>query len=193
MAIRPSDAVAARLGEHFADHRRDEASVTFLGTDPMKVLRYVPQPGSGDDVVWYCTLGCSNQPMDPATMNPDPNGPRAELVLGLRRGVDAVLKTLAIAAASPAVEGVVLRPGFLLDLETPLWPGAAFTGFVLEAAALPEVTGDWGAGVQLLQAVPVTQTEAAWVRLKGAAALREAWDEAGVDVTDPDRPAVNPR
>ena len=46
--------------------------------------------------------------------------------------------------------------------------------------------------VQFLRAVPITANEAAWVRLKGAAALREAWSEAGVDVTDPARGGVNP-
>ncbi|MBB1038981.1 suppressor of fused domain protein, partial [Dietzia natronolimnaea] len=35
-------------------------------------------------------------------------------------------------------------------------------------------------------------TEAAWVRLKGAGELEDAWAEAGIDVTDPARRAVNP-
>ncbi len=44
--------------------------------------------------------------------------------------------------------------------------------------------------VQFLEVVPLTGTEAAWVRLKGAAALREAWTEAGIDVRDPGRGAA---
>jgi hypothetical protein len=40
--------------------------------------------------------------------------------------------------------------------------------------------------------VPITATEAAWVRLKGADALRAAWAADGVDVTDVTRPAGEP-
>ena len=46
--------------------------------------------------------------------------------------------------------------------------------------------------VVFLSAVPITATEAAWVRLKGAPALREAWEQDGVDVTDPARRAWSP-
>ena len=38
--------------------------------------------------------------------------------------------------------------------------------------------------VQFIAAVPVTRTEAAWVRLKGAEAMRQAWRDDGVDVLD---------
>jgi hypothetical protein len=48
------------------------------------------------------------------------------------------------------------------------------------------------AGVQFLQAIPVTANEAAWVRLKGADAMRQAWQEDGVDVLDPTRRASAP-
>ncbi|WP_333617839.1 suppressor of fused domain protein [Dietzia sp.] len=193
------DAVRARLDEQFSAFHRDEAQVTFLGNEPMRLVRYAPLGGSSsgsgsaaDDVVWYCSLGCSSQPMDPSTLDPDPSGPRAELVLGVRRGVDAVGKTLAMLAASPSIEGVVLREDFLLDLENPLWPGSAFTAVILIPSGIEPARGEWGADVEFFQAVPVTQTEAAWVRLKGAGALREAWEEAGIDVLDPDRSAVQP-
>lgn len=190
----PVAAVRARLGEHFADHRRDEAQITFLGAPPMTVVRYAPTPGGeGDDIVWYCTIGCSETPMDPEAMVPDPSAPRAEVIIGVRRGVDAVLRSLAVVGASPVVDGLVLREGLLVDLESPLWPGAAFTGVVLERSGIPPVSGPWGAVVDIIRAVPVTQIEAAWVRIKGANALRQAWDEAGIDTFDPDRPAVNPR
>jgi hypothetical protein len=44
----------------------------------------------------------------------------------------------------------------------------------------------------VLSAVPITATEAAWVRLKGAEAMRQAWVQDGVDPTDPRRRAANP-
>jgi hypothetical protein len=43
-----------------------------------------------------------------------------------------------------------------------------------------------------LSAIPITATEAAWVRLKGADAMREAWQQDGVDVLDPSRRAAQP-
>ncbi|MFL0578619.1 suppressor of fused domain protein [Dietzia sp. 179-F 9C3 NHS] len=168
-----------------------EASVTFLGAAPIRVLRFV-DPGS--DLVRYVTLGCSAEPMgDPSALVPDPAGPRAELAMSLRGGVDGVVRALAVLAAAPAVEGLVLAEGALVDLGEPLWPGAAFTAVVLREPEVPDVELDGDAApVRVLRAVPVTHTEAAWVRLKGADELEAAWREAGVDVTDPARPAVNP-
>ena len=45
--------------------------------------------------------------------------------------------------------------------------------------------------VDVLSAIPITPTEAAWVRLKGADAMREAWRTDGVDVLDPERRAAD--
>jgi hypothetical protein len=47
--------------------------------------------------------------------------------------------------------------------------------------------------VSFLAATPITATEAAWVRLKGAEAMRQAWQHDGVDVLDPNRRAAQPR
>ena len=46
--------------------------------------------------------------------------------------------------------------------------------------------------VRFLSATPITATEAAWVRLKGAGAMRQAWRNDGVDLLDPNRPAAQP-
>ncbi|MGN0102430.1 MAG: suppressor of fused domain protein [Dietzia sp.] len=168
-----------------------EASVTFLGAAPIKILRFVDMESG---VVRYVSLGCSADPMgDPSALVPDPAAPRAELSLVLRGGVDGVVRALAVLAAAPAVEGLVLSEGALVDLGEPLWPGAAFTAVVLRAPEIPDVDlpGE-SAPVRIFRAVPVTHTEAAWVRMKGAAELEDAWAEAGIDVTDPARSAVNP-
>lgn len=46
--------------------------------------------------------------------------------------------------------------------------------------------------MRFLSATPITATEAAWVRLKGAEAMRQAWDNDGVDVLNTNRPAAQP-
>lgn len=184
------DAVRAHLVEEYGPEPQ-EASVTFLGASPIRILRFVDVATS---LVRYVTLGCSATPMgDPSALVPDPSAPRAELSLVLRGGVDGLVRALAVIASTPAIEGLVLTAGALIDLGEPLWPGAPFTAVVLRAPEIPAVVlpGD-AAAVEVFRAVPVTHTEAAWVRMKGAAELEEAWAEAKIDVTDPARSAVNP-
>ncbi|GAA1719928.1 MAG: suppressor of fused domain protein [Dietzia sp.] len=192
----PSDSssVLTAVREHLIAHlgpEPQEASVTFLGAAPIRVLRFVDIESG---LVRYASLGCSADPMgDPSALVPDPTAPRAELSLVLRGGVDGLVRALAVLAAAPAVEGLVLSEGALIDLGEPLWPGAAFTAVVLRAPEIPDVeVGGESAPVRIFRAVPVTHTEAAWVRLKGAGELEDAWAEAGIDVTDPARRAVNP-
>ncbi|MDX2355758.1 suppressor of fused domain protein [Dietzia sp. PP-33] len=188
----PSVLVAVR--EHLITHLGpdpQEASVTFLGAAPIRILRFVDIESG---LVRYASLGCSADPMgDPSALVPDPTAPRAELSLVLQGGVDGIVRALAVLAAAPAVEGLVLSEGALIDLGEPLWPGAAFTAVVLRAPEIPDVElGGESAPVRIFRAVPVTHTEAAWVRLKGSGELEDAWAEAGIDVTDPARRAVNP-
>lgn len=184
------EAVRAHLERQYGPEPQ-EASVTFLGAPPIQILRFVDVETG---LVRYVSLGCSAEPMgDPSALVPDPTAPRAELSVTLRGGVDGLVRSLAVIAAAPAVEGLVLAEGALIDLGEPLWPGAAFTAVILRAPEIPDVElpGD-AAPVTVFRAVPVTHTEAAWVRMKGAAELEEAWAEAGIDVTDSARSAVNP-
>ncbi|MFI9509271.1 suppressor of fused domain protein [Nocardia sp. NPDC052566] len=170
----------------------DSASVTFLGLEPIEILRI-----AGGDTVHYATLGGSRHPMgDPAALLADPvRGPRAELVLTLRSGVGAasgLAKSLGILVATPSVEGVVLQADALLDLGEPIWRGAPFTAVLLGDSEIPDVVLPEPADpVRYLEVVPVTATEAAWVRVRGAQALRDAWAEAGIDVHDPARGAAS--
>jgi hypothetical protein len=189
--------VRARLDGHFAAAGvvgdPVAATVTFLGAEPMEVLRY---GADADGVYHYVSLGCSRHPMvDPLEFHADTaSGPRAEVVVPLRGPTPTGLaRSIAIVASAPAVEGLILVPDALVDLETPLWQGAPFTAVLLSRSEIEDVVVAGSEDpVVVLSATPITATEAAWVRLKGAEAMREAWRTDGVDVTDPGRPAAQP-
>lgn len=185
------DGVRAHLRAHFGVEP-DSAKVTFLGTETMEVLRF-----RCEELAHYVSLGCSRHPMtDPTGVVADPErGPRAEVVLCQRdRGpVPGLGRSLAVVAATPAVEGVVLVADALIDLGSPLWERAPFTAVLLGRSDIPDLPlGPPRDPVQFLSAIPITPTEAAWVRLKGAEAMRQAWLDDGVDVRDPKRPAARP-
>jgi hypothetical protein len=165
------DSVRAHLRDYFGVEPAS-ASVTFLGVEPIEVLRF----GVGE-LVNYVSLGCSREP------------PHVEVVLRLRDPGPAtgLARSMAVLAATPAVEGVELVGDALIDLGAPLWTGAPFTAMLLGPSEIPDHDA-----VGFLSATPITATEAAWVRLKGADAMRQAWEHDGVDVLDPYRPAAQP-
>ncbi len=195
----PLAAVTDHLRAHFAalgmDSEPDIASVTFLGVERIDVLRFGPDPRPGlENVFHHVSLGCSRYPMtDPSSAVSDPlRGPRAEIVLSVRGAstTSGLARSLAVVAATPAVEGVVLAPGALVDLSGPLWAGVPFTAVLLGVSEIGDCALDPPREpVQFLSATPITQTEGAWVRLKGAEAMRQAWADDRVDVLDPSRPA----
>lgn len=194
----PLDRVRAHLRGHFSQAgigaEPDAASVTFLGLERLEVLRFGPDRSG---VAHYVTLGCSRHPMTEAASDvADPlRGPRAEVVLTLRATTPTpgLARSLAVVAATPAVEGVVLVADALIDLSAPLWDGAAFTAVLLGDSAIADLPLEAPRDpVHFLAAIPVTPTESAWVRLKGAEAMRQAWLDDGVDVLDPNRRAAQP-
>jgi hypothetical protein len=71
-----------------------------------------------------------------------------------------------------------------------------FTAVLLGRSEIPDLPLDPPRDpVVFLSATPITATETAWVRLKGALgaqAMRQAWQNDGVDVLDPNRPAAQP-
>ncbi len=170
------------------------ASVTFLGTETVDVLRFGP---ADDGTVRYATLGMSDAPMvDPSALVADPiRGPRAELLLSVRGKHDGVARALAVLASAPRVEGLVVVAGASIDLGEPLWPGARFTAvLVAEPGGLvPDLPGvEPGADpVSFFPLLPMTATEAAWKRVHGATALEQRWLEHSVDLRDADRAAVS--
>ncbi|MCY1653508.1 suppressor of fused domain protein [[Kitasatospora] papulosa] len=186
------DLVEARLRTALGEPDA-RADVTFLGTDRIEVLRFID-----GDIVRYATLGMSAQPMaDPTSPLADPvKGPRAELVLSVRLGLadtDQVLRPLAVLAASPQVEGLIVAPGASLDLGQPLWTGAPFSSvLVAEPGGLVEDL-ELDAPMDpvcFLPLLPMTRNEAAWKRVRGAQELQERWLAQGTELRDPLRASV---
>jgi hypothetical protein len=197
--------VRAHLRGHFAylskaglSSEPDSASVTFLGVERIEVLRFGPD---SNGVFHYVSLGCSRHPMgDPTALAADPLlGPRAEVVVSLRDTVPTpgLARTVALLAATPAVDGMVLMPDALIDLGSALWSPTTrlpFTAVLLTQSDVPPLLLDSPREpVTFLSATPISANEAAWVRLKGVAAMREAWQADGVDILDPRRRAAQPR
>jgi hypothetical protein len=177
------------------------ASVTFVGTEPLEVLRFGPDAAG---VVRYATVGVSRRPMHPpASPTADPTadplggpgprtGPRAELLLSLRPGRDGVLRSLAVLGSTPDVEAVVLATGVTLDLQAPLWPGARVSAVLLgEAGGLvPDLDLVAAGTVRFHPVLPMTSSEAALSRAKGSGLVQQLWLDAGTDLRDPDRRGV---
>ncbi|MDT7570672.1 MAG: hypothetical protein QOE05_846 [Actinomycetota bacterium] len=168
------------------------ASVSFVGANPIDVLRFGPDAAG---LVRYATLGMSCAPMtDPAAEVVTDDGPRAELVVSVRGGQDSALRRLAVLAATPVVEGVVVTPGAGLDLGEPLWDGARFTAVLVgePGGLVPDLAvGDRLEPVRFLPLLPMTPNEAAWKRVHGAAALEERWLAQQLDLRDPARPEAD--
>lgn len=191
--------VLAHLSSHFAIlgvGEPDSASVTFLGSEPYELLRYGPDDAG---VSHFVSAGASRYPMsDPGEMlTSEELGPRAEVSISLRGSVfPGLARSLAVLAASPAVEGLVLSEDALVDLGQPLWDDPArqaYTAVLLQDGDIPDLPlPEPLSPVRFLSAVPITANEAAWVRLKGAAALRDAWQQADIDVMDPSRAHAQP-
>jgi len=167
------------------------ASVSFLGTERIDILRFGPGP---DDLVRYVTLGMSRAPMTAADSDVlAADGPRAELVLTVRGVHDSVLNQLAVLAAVPAVEGMVVLPGARLELGAPLWAGAGFPAVLIGEPADSSVPSLDDPAVDFLPVFPVTTNELAWARVHGSDALLVRWRAEGTDINDPRRSAVDLR
>lgn len=179
--------VDAALREHF-HHDPERASVSFVGVDPIEVLRFEPVPGEHA----YVSLGTSRHPMTAADSDiRSEHGPRAELMVQVRHGHgEDVWRQLAVLAAAPAVEGVLYVPGMTVDLGVALAPGSRCTGGVISTAPIPDITVPEGY-VQIFQVLPATPTELAFARVHGADALVTRWTEHRTQLADLGRRAVD--
>ena len=167
--------------------------MTFLGVERIEVLRFGPD---ADGVLHYVSLGCSRHPMgDPSAVAADPvQGPRAEVIVSLRNTTPTpgIARTVALLAATPAVDGLVLVEDALIDLGSALWaqrPGhAPLSAVLLGQGPIHELSlAEPMEPVRFLAATPISANEAAWVRLKGVEELRGTWAQDGTDILDPAR------
>jgi hypothetical protein len=184
----PLDAVDAALRQHFGQ-QPGRASVSFVGVEPIAVLRFEPIP----DERAYVSLGMARHPMTAASAtSQSTGGPRAELMLRLRDGGDlhaSVWRHLAVLAAAPAVEGVVYSAGMTVDLGQPLTVNSRCTGGLVIDAPIGPIEATPGP-VSVLEILPATSTELAWCRVHGSAALQARWAEFETDLLDLGRVGV---
>ena len=180
--------VERALVEHFGSAPQ-RASISFVGVEPIDILRFEPIP----DERAYVSLGMCRRPMtgaDAAVLSAE--GPRAELMVHLRDPGDEhteLWRKLAVLAAAPAVEGVVYAADMTVELGEPLSPRSRCVGALITGSPLPAIATP-GGPVEVLQAVPATSVELAWARVHGTAVLRERWQRHGTDLLDLRRASV---
>lgn len=160
------------------------ASVSFVGVEPIEVLRFPTRDGLA-----LLTLGMSRRPLPEIEV-------RAELVVTLLdRPINGgqLWRRLAVLAAAPVVEEVAYRPGMSVDLGEPLDPSSICTGGLVADSDLAGLTTvPTGAGpVTLFRFIPATSSELAFSRVHGADALHERWNSAGADLRDLGRSTVD--
>jgi hypothetical protein len=172
--------VEAAYREHF-EVAPDRASVSFVGVEPIEVLRY-----ADGERLHYLSLGMSRYPMaDPNdVVVAEATAPRAELLITASGRTDDVWRQLAVLAAAPAVEGAVYSVGNRIDLGEPLTAGSRCTGGILAAGPLRPIAVAGFADVMVFAILPATATELAWARVHGSEALRQRWEASGTDLTD---------
>jgi len=188
-AAEPLATIEFWLADHFGQ-RPTRASVSFVGVEPIDVLRFEPIPGERA----YVSLGMSRHPMTAASeIEVGADGPRAELMMYVHdepNHGEVLWRQLAVLAAAPAVEGVVYAPDMTVDIGQPLAADSRCTGGVLAQSELAAIDTTHGP-VAVLQVLPATSTELAWCRVHGAIALRERWTSSQVDLLDLRRRAVS--
>lgn len=185
--------VEAAYHQHY-ETTAARASVSFVGVQPIEILRYDREGGAGNHLVSdYLSLGMSRYPMSAAsaTVVAPATAPRAELLLEIQGRPDDVWRRLAVLAAAPAVESAVYQIGARIDLGEPWCSGSRCTGAVLATGPLAPVRVPGMAEVRVLKLLPALPIELAWARMHGSDALLERWREAHTELLDPYRDAVD--
>lgn len=140
---------------------------------------------TGEGVDIYATVGAASGPVgDPGTVEH-----RAEFLLGLRPGQDAVARSFAALALYGGRNGVTVADGHTVPSDGPLWPGTEMMAFLIreQEAIIPTVQLSDGSHVHFLQAVPLHESELLYKRRHGMDALMAHWKERLVPFWDSER------
>lgn len=140
--------------------------------------------GEGVDV--YVTIGAA---MGAPGNSPGAVGHRAEFLLGLRPGQDAVASAFAALGLYGRRSGVILGDGHTVPSDGPLWPGTEMMAFLVreQEAIIPTVQLSDGSHVHFLQALPLHESELLYKRRHGMDALMAHWEKRLVPFWDSER------
>lgn len=163
------------------------ASISFLGVEPMEILRYEQAPSDGYPAATsYLSLGMSRYPMtERSAVSVAPaTAPRGELLLTVFEQPDDVWRRLAILAAAPAVESAVYSIGMRVALGEAWCAGSRCTGAVVTNSPLRPIQAAGVAPITVFRLLPATSAELAWARVHGSDALLDRWRSAGTELRD---------
>ena len=158
------------------------ASVTFVGVDPIEVLRWSGRGAGPRRSTVMVTLGMAGAPMGAS-------GRRAELLVEVYGEGDQLWRQLAVLAAAPVVEAVVYSPGMTVELGGPIDASSLCVGGLIVASDVGAVATAAGE-VTIFRVIPATANELAYSRLRGSTALQELWCRAETDLFDLGRSSV---
>ncbi|MFC8039448.1 suppressor of fused domain protein [Paenarthrobacter sp. NPDC057355] len=146
--------------------------------------------GEGVDV--YVTVGAA---AGASSHSPGTVDHRAEFLLGLRPGQDAVASPFAALGLYGHRNGVTIADGHTVPSDGPLWPGTEMMAFLLreQEAIIPTVQLSDGSHVHFLQAMPLHESELLYKRRHGMDALMAHWKERRVPFWDSERGPDAPR
>lgn len=188
----PLALVEAAYRQHY-ETAAVRASVSFVGVEPIEILRYEQQVEQGDAVVTdYLSLGMSRYPMTEASaaVVDSVTAPRGELLLSVLDRPDDVWRKLAVLAAAPAVESAVYRVGARIDLGEPWCGGSRCTGAVVVDGPLLPIAVTGMSDIAVFRLLPATAVELAWARVHGTQALLDRWRGLGTEVRDLRRDSI---
>ncbi|GAB2733222.1 suppressor of fused domain protein [Arthrobacter bambusae] len=145
--------------------------------------------GEGIDI--YVTVGASDATPE------DVGEPRyrAEFMLGLHPGPDAVASSFAALGLYGRRNAVTVTSGDSVPSDGPLWPGTDMMAFLIldQEEVLPPVQLPDGSHVHFLQAIPLHESELAFKRSQGAEALMNWWERKQVPFWESGRGPETPK
>lgn len=140
---------------------------------------------TGEGVDIYVTMGAG----DGVSEGAGGARSRAEFLLGLHPGPDAVASSFAALGLYGQRHGLTVTSGDTVPSEGPLWPGTDMMAFLIleQEEILPRFQLPDGSHVHFLQAIPLHESELAFKRSRGATALMNWWESKQMPFWDSHR------